>query len=159
MWLLIVGCTPALNWRDVSVGAGGLQALFPCKPDRLARETKPGVPMTLLVCKADDLTFAVSVADIGALTDPAPVLAAMRQALVANVGGQEVLAAPGSASAPSVFVVRGRGSDGAAVEVRAKLFSRNNHVFQASVLALGSVPEEAATTFFDGLHGPLERVD
>ena len=29
---LLSGCGPTLNWRDVTIGATPLRALFPCKP-------------------------------------------------------------------------------------------------------------------------------
>jgi hypothetical protein len=35
--LTLVACTPALNWRQVSVDASDVMVLLPCKPDQATR--------------------------------------------------------------------------------------------------------------------------
>ena len=69
---LLQACTPVLDWREVALEGGRLQALFPCKPSSqerpVPRESGPSASAWLQVCRAQGLTFAV-------LTLPVPVQA------------------------------------------------------------------------------------
>lgn len=164
----LAGCTPTLNWRDVSVEPTGLQALFPCKPERLSREGSPGgvpVRMGLLSCEAGGWTFAVGYADLAQGADSGRAVAAMRSALVVNAGGRQATAHAASAAgrvadpAAQRMSVRGRNADGRPVEVQAQFFSHGARVFQASVVGSTEMPRDAAQTFFEGLHWPEQRRD
>ena len=69
--LCLVACSPALNWRSVSLPALGLAASLPCKPEHLERQIElAGHPAQVRMsgCTADGVTFAVACA---ALDDPA----------------------------------------------------------------------------------------
>ena len=69
--LSLVACSPALNWRSVSLPALGLAASLPCKPEHLEREIElAGHPAQVRMsgCTADGATFALACA---ALDDPA----------------------------------------------------------------------------------------
>jgi len=37
MSMALIGCTPALNWRQVMVGSAGVTVMMPCKPDQATR--------------------------------------------------------------------------------------------------------------------------
>ena len=59
--LATLGCSPALNWREVPLG--GAKVMLPCKPDRAQRPVPLGVqPMTMEMvgCEADGALFAAS---------------------------------------------------------------------------------------------------
>lgn len=64
--LALAGCAPALNWRQVAVGAHGAQAFLPCKPEQATREVAvdppPAPPRVLhmLACEAGGARFAVA---------------------------------------------------------------------------------------------------
>ena len=63
---VLPGCSPALNWRDVRLDQTPLQALFPCKPERAAREVTLGdqvLTLNLLACDVGDVKFALAFAD------------------------------------------------------------------------------------------------
>ena len=87
--LLMAGCSPALDWREVRPADTGAQLLLPCKPASHARElTLAGqkVRMVLHACRAADTTWAVAWAE---LADPArtgPALAELKASAAANVG-------------------------------------------------------------------------
>lgn len=90
---LLPGCGPTFNWRDVTIGATPLLALFPCKPDD-AERTVPlaGVaqPMTMRSCSAGGTTFAVGHARLQDPALAAIVLAQWREATLAGLGPRPV---------------------------------------------------------------------
>lgn len=170
--LLAAGCSPALDWRDVSFGAGSqsaeVQALFPCKPLRAARRLPLGdseVNYALAACEAGGMNFSLGGADVG---DPARVgaaLDAMRERLVQRLGAPAQQAAafvPQGASAlpqSQRFAVEGRqagpGGQPQAVALRGAVFARGTRVYQAVVLAEGRpLNADAAEQFFSAIHCP-----
>ena len=160
---LTLSCSPTLDWRDVRA-AGGLSALFPCKPVALARDAVLDgrrVRMTLLSCQAGGASYALTHADVLAPDAVAPALAALRMALAANVGAaatQEEGApfrVPGTTPGPQALRLRvpGRLPDGSVVEAHAAFFAAGTHVYQSVVL--GAHPQaEAVETFFGALKLP-----
>ena len=91
---VLLGCAPALNWRDVRPAGSGLQLLFPCKPDEQQRRVGlagPPVRYTMNLCSATEQTWALAHADMGELSRVAPALAALQAGAAANLG---VAAAP-----------------------------------------------------------------
>lgn len=160
--LLLVACSPTLDWREVRPVGSELKALLPCKPERVIRTlTLAGaaVPFELLACQAGDVTWALGSADVG---DPARVgtaLAALRRARPLNLDGRETANAPalvrGSVPDPAAlrFTVVGRRPDGIAVTEDSMVFAHGTRVFHAA--ALGSSPAPGAVqSFFDGLELP-----
>jgi hypothetical protein len=160
--LAVAACSPALNWRETRVPDGDIVALFPCKPERMARElnlAETKVRMVLLSCGAAGATFALSHAD---MADPGKVHAALielRRSAAANVGGTpqrlSALQVPGMTPNPLAerVVIIGRGSDGEPLHEQVGFFSRGARVYQATVYA-PKLDGEAADTFFSGLKLP-----
>ncbi|MDE2048217.1 MAG: hypothetical protein KGJ44_07410 [Betaproteobacteria bacterium] len=169
-WL--AACSPALNWREVRLGAGAqgndVLALFPCRPERATRRLLlDGVPadFTLLVCSADGMHFSLGGADIG---DPQRVAASLTwlQAQMAGhlVAQPQQLAAftpRGACSADGAvrFALRGQRPDaapGAApLEQRAAVFARGSRVYQAVVMAeRGAFQAHAADQFLAAIECP-----
>jgi len=98
----LAACSPALNWREVHPPDSGVVALFPCKPQRLARNvTLAGamVRMAMSSCSAAGATYALSDADVG---DPAKVADALTQLRAAATGNIS-----GNTTAASAFMVAG----------------------------------------------------
>jgi hypothetical protein len=71
VWLSLaplMGCTPALNWRDTYLGdARDVQALMPCKPDAATRtvqlptaQTHVDATLRMQGCEASDLQFTLA---------------------------------------------------------------------------------------------------
>jgi hypothetical protein len=152
-------CAPALDWREARTQDGQLVALFPCKPERHERRVKLGdddLPMQLIVCRADGLTFALTSTK---LADPAKVttvLTALRVAAAANLGAQTpqvsdwrlagMTANPQSAR----LQLSGRGADGAVVQEEAVFFARGLDVYQVTLLG-PPWPAGVAESYFGGL--------
>jgi hypothetical protein len=159
MAALFGACSPSHEWRELRPPESGIVALFPCKPDRHARSvTLAGrtTRMEMLVCSAGDTTFALAFADIADPSAVAPVLAELRAAAIANLGGkavqEQMLQVPGMTPNPRAVRIRfdGRRPDGAAVQEQAAFFVRGLRVYQASVLAPVLAGADAET-FIGGL--------
>lgn len=97
--LLVQGCSPALNWRDVHPpNTEGLVLSFPCRPDVHQRTLElPGlrgdpVQMTVLACHANGSKWAIAYFDAATperwLSAPALWQAALEANVGALAGGQ-----------------------------------------------------------------------
>ncbi|HEV7915613.1 MAG TPA: hypothetical protein VGP22_17745, partial [Albitalea sp.] len=67
----MAACSPALDWRESRPADSDAVAMFPCKPERFARQLAlAGAPvqMHLVSCTAANVTYAVAYAR---LADPA----------------------------------------------------------------------------------------
>lgn len=157
--VLLSGCGPPLNWRDVAIGSTPLVTLFPCKPDEVER-TVPLAGgqqnMTMRSCHADGATFALGHAR---LTDPAQTERALlqwREATLAGLGPVPTAVAlqppPGSPSLPGMLALRASRdpSREPAQTLQGLWFARGPDVFAALVFAPGLKPE-ATEPFFAGL--------
>jgi hypothetical protein len=153
------GCSPALDWREFEPQDSGVVVTFPCRPDRHARRvTVAGAAarMDMLVCAAEEATYALSFIDVA---DPAGVTAALadlRAVAASNLGA--AAAGPGDAHVrgmtPNPMAARldffGRRPDGVAVRQQAVFFTKGLRVYQASVVGT-HLSDEAVDTFFAGL--------
>ncbi|MDB5889183.1 MAG: hypothetical protein JWP47_14 [Polaromonas sp.] len=172
---MATGCSPAFNWRDVRPEGARLLLLLPCKPDKAAKTVPLGgqpVELRMAGCDVGDLTFAVSVADVGDATRASPVLAQWQAATLANMKAPPVGAAPGvgqpappgmasqatplqlagAAPAPVPVLVKAAGTrpDGKPVQGQAAYFAQGTQVFQAVIYG-EKIPPELADTFFGSL--------
>lgn len=80
---MMLGCTPAFNWREVSFDGLPVSALLPCKPDRGTRSIPlAGVPrdMAMAGCQAGGATFTVAVVNAGDAATATQVTAALKNA-------------------------------------------------------------------------------
>lgn len=158
----LVGCAPALDWREVQVEGPGLATMFPCRPVAQRRQIDlagVGVTMTMQACEAADGTFAVSVADV---KDPAvvgPVLRALKDASLGKLGrAAEPLSIADwrlAGETPQPAAGRWQSSaerpDGAPLSLDTAVFARGTWVVQATVIGRRLDPK-VNTPFFEGLH-------
>jgi len=99
--VLLLGCSPAFNWREFTAKDASWQATFPAKPATVSREIDLDgmkTTMTMTAAEVDEILFAVGQAEA---SDPAAAnaaLAAMQTALVRNIGGTVTHSANASAS-------------------------------------------------------------
>lgn len=159
---LLTACTPALDWREVRPEVSGAVLLFPCKPSVEARPVMlagASVPMRLVVCRADGVTWAVSYADVTDPTRVAPAIEALQAAARNNLGGMVETQRPWQVKGmtPNPLAqrmrVRGKLPNGEAVVQETGFFSRGTWVFQAT--AMGErLDGEAVATFFDSIRWP-----
>jgi hypothetical protein len=158
----LLGCAPALDWRDTRPEGSALQLQFPCRPTTQRRDVPLAgvrVNLALHACAAGGQTWGLAVADV---IDPAlvrPALAELAAAARSNLGaspGQPLaLAVPGATpnDASTRLRLQGRLPDGGAAQMQLAVFARGTQVFQATVLG-DAVPDEAAEAFFGSLRLP-----
>ena len=159
LMILMVGCAPALDWREVRAPGTSVQVLTPCKPATQQRQLPlAGVPavVTLQACSAGGSTWAMVSADV---VDPARVGSALQELSAAsarNVGAKGAVAsafAPPGAT-PNAYSLRvrmtGQMPDGSAAQLESAVFSHGTWVFQATVLG-EKADAEAADAFFASL--------
>jgi len=97
--VLLVACSPALDWRDVAIPAASISATLPCKPEQAQRAVElagHSVELRMTGCEADGATFAVACA---ALAEPSLAGAALAHWRAAVWAGMQA-PAPGQPGAP-----------------------------------------------------------
>ncbi len=156
---LLMGCSPALDWREVRPEGTAVVAMLPCKPSASSRTVQlAGYPvrLSMLACKADGTTWALAAADVAEPGRVGAALEALRESTRANLQGQVIEAAAVAVrgATPHAAQVRvrvgGRKQDGSPASAQFIVFSHGTQVFQA--IAMGSRwPEPAAETFFESL--------
>jgi hypothetical protein len=155
----LAACVPALDWREVRPAGTALVVTLPCRPkvsERSLALAGQAVRLAMLACTADDMTWALSTADVGDPERVAPALRALRESLVGNLRAQIVDAAPARVrgatpnEAHARVRLRGHKPDGAATGGEFIVFSHGTQIFQATVLG-AKVPAGAAETFFESL--------
>ena len=157
--LILNGCSPTFNWRDVRPDKAPLVALFPCKPDQGTRVVSLGakdVTMTMLGCDAGGSTFTLAFIDTQDAASTGTVLDQWRSATLSKLRAQSTSKLPflikgASAVPPSVQVAaRGTRPDGAVVVVHAVWFASGAQLFQAAVYAEAANPA-VTESYFSGL--------
>lgn len=167
--LFMVACSPALNWRSVSLPELGIAVSLPCKPEHLERQIElAGHPAQVLMsgCSADGVTFALACTP---LVEPAQaglalshwraaVLAALQAARAPQPGApqdQPFVPAGALAIPQSVrTVAQGHLPGGGTVAMQAAWFARvHGPSVQAchAVVYSAELGPEVADTFFPGL--------
>lgn len=159
--LLLQACSPALNWRDVRLDPTPIVALFPCKPERAARDVSMGdqtLNLKLLACDAGDAKFALAYADTWDADKTGPLLASWRTVTLENMRATAAADVPVNIKGVAAMSVKGVLAngvrpDGSAVVLQAVWFASGTHIFQASVYS-GEARPQVAETYFSGLRLP-----
>lgn len=155
----LLGCAPALDWRDTRPEGSALQLQFPCRPTTQRRDLPLAgvrVNLALHACAAGSQTWGLAVADVAEPARVGPALAELAAAAASKLGaaaGQPLaLKVPGATPNAASLRLRlqGRLPDGKAVQMQLAVFARGTQVFQATVLG-DTVPDAAAETFFASL--------
>ncbi|WP_183043387.1 hypothetical protein [Alicycliphilus denitrificans] len=165
--LALLACSPALDWRSVPLPEAGITLSLPCKPERAARPVDLGageVELSMVGCRADGATFALSHMPLADPSQAGAALARWRTAVLARMqAGPQAQAQAGAAFVPRQaldlpqslrMVVRGRGADGAEVVAETVWFARLEGLQARLYHAVVYAPQPrtaAADTFFTGL--------
>ena len=166
--LFLSACSPAQNWREVSLEGTTLKAQLPCKPDRTTRSVPlGGVPVDLQVvgCESGDAMVAVMTAPLQVGADANALLAGWQQATLSHAGfklplatdQQQVWHRPGFLPLTAAVSVQAQGqrSDGQPLAMSAVWGAvaegERVRLVHAVVYDRRAAPE-LATTLFDGIH-------
>jgi hypothetical protein len=163
--LLLTACSPTLDWRESRPEGSGAILLFPCRPDRHERSVRvvdTTLRLQLHSCKAGGATFSLTVGDGAEPAQVTPVLAALRNQTLANLGAADVTERPlppiaGATPNPESALLRivGRRADGRRVVAHAAFFVKGLRLYQATVLADDDpAGSETLATFFASIRLP-----
>lgn len=149
-------CSPALNWRNVSLGE--LALTLPCKPDRAQRTVPLGaqnLDMEMVGCEADGALFAVSRVGLPPGGDSEQLRAQWQAASLLQMKAQgRPILAPLSTNAQALplrgLTASGQAADGRAVQARLAWADAGTDVYHFAVYAARITPE-MADPFFDGV--------
>jgi hypothetical protein len=157
---LAAGCTPTFNWRELPIGSTGLDATFPCKPDRVENkvELAPGRPLVLhaVGCEAGGATFVVLYGDVGDARVLDDTLAQWKKASLVKMKSADAKEQPWQPahalglSQSAIVRASGQSPGGKPVQSHAAYFARGSSVFQAAIYARDVQPE-MSEPFFAGL--------
>ena len=155
-------CTPTFDWREIEPEGSGIEATFPCRPDRHQRTVAlagEATPMAMAVCSVAETTFALAFVDVSEPARVGATIAELRAVAVANVGGEPPMVSlrqvrgmtPNPQSAH--LKLRGLRPDGTQVRAEAVFFAKGLRVYQATVIG-GVLDSEAVDTFLSSLKLP-----
>jgi hypothetical protein len=159
MALLLLACSPALNWREVRPDGAGLMALFPSRPDQGVQSVALGalvVKMSMMGCEAGGAMFTLAHVALDGSMDAEALRAQWQVGTLASMQGtagkEEPFFLKGASSSLSPGQIRATGqrADGSPVAMRAAWFAVGGVVYQAAVYADRDV-DEVAQTYFDGI--------
>ena len=154
-WLFLTACTPELDWREVRPPDGGFVVLLPQKPGQSERRlVTPAGPvlMRMVSVRIGDHTLGVGFADFPVPLE-APLLDALRDALLANINGQvtserEITAAGMRGREFNAKGTLGRGTEARAGLLQARLLVRGQRYFQLVSLGGPGSMQQADIEFF-----------
>jgi hypothetical protein len=156
-------CSPAMNWRElrVSPDEAGLMAAWPCRPEVQVRDltlVERQVRMSVQMCEAEGVMFAVLAVDMGDPSAVRPALAALADGFRHQLGSAaaaraEAFAPLGMSRQPEAgrWVLQGMAPDGRVRHAEMAVLTHGTWVFQATMLAPTALPPEAVQPFFEGL--------
>jgi hypothetical protein len=151
--LLLAGCQPQLDWRELHSEEGRFAAWLPA---RAFEESRPllsgrhqGVLMRQWSARARDTVFAVGYADFARL-EPNTVIE-IRDALLLNVGGkllrEREISLPGG-QGREIFAAGHAGA--AELSLRLRLIASDGRLYEIAALGTpGHVSESDLETFFE----------
>jgi hypothetical protein len=131
--ICLLACTSSLNWRTVQLGQ--LSTLLPCKPDNATRVVSLAglsVSMEMSGCEADGVLFAISRIQALDADQAGRLMAALRQASLAQVQTKAIHPVPNSGDAQTSFDVQvdGKRPDGSPLQARFKWLVAGTDVYQ-----------------------------
>jgi hypothetical protein len=143
---ILCACSPTFNWRDYRSPDAPYVALFPAKPSTFTRTVDlDGIKlsMTMTAADIDGTTFAIGSAELPDVAMAPTALAAMKTALVNNIGGKisgeqaagSASATAGATSHGTMLCVQARGlQHGRPVILNGKFISKDKRIYQVIVV-------------------------
>jgi uncharacterized Fe-S center protein len=144
--LALAACSPKYNWRDYSSPDAPFRAMFPDKPATHSREIDLDglkLKMTMTASKVDDTTFAIGSAEAPDAVRAEAAVAAMKTAMVRNIGATIEREAVGKASSASgatqarstaIDIVAKGKQNGQPMRLVGHFESRNQRIYQVIVI-------------------------
>ena len=140
--LLLLGCNPTYNWRDYSSPDAPYRIMFPAKPATHTRSVDLAgmqVEMTMTAAEVEGVMFAVGTGVAPDANRARAAVAAMKTALVRNIGARvqrESMAAAGLDSAVDIDAVGN--ANGQPMQLRGRFEAHGKRFFQVIVMGKAS---------------------
>jgi hypothetical protein len=152
---VLSACNPEYNWRDYSSQTAPYRVMFPGKPDSHTRSVDLDgliVDMTMTATEVDGVMYAVGSAEVPDPARAAAALAAMKTAMVRNIGATVTSESPAAASPggqTSKIDIEASGSrNGTPTRLIGHFESRGTGVYQVIVVGKpSSMPAEQIKQF------------
>jgi hypothetical protein len=160
--VLLLACSPTLNWREVRLAGGELKALLPCKPDQATRRQSIAgreLELRMLGCEAGGALYALSVVELGDAADALAVQVQWQANLLGTLQANTSASSPwglkgaGSSLEPVQLNAQGMRPDGRPLAARAVWFAQGTRLYHA-VLYANHISTEMSEPFFSGLELP-----
>jgi hypothetical protein len=156
--LVMLGCTPRYDWREVRGTDDSYSILLPAKPAALTRTINLDgvrVAMTMTAAEVDGVTFAVGSAQLPDAPAAQAALDKMKVALVKNINGgikHEKRPTPGERMPTIELEARGD-RNGRPLLLLARFVAKDRRAYQVVVAGPEkAVVREAAETFLTSLN-------
>lgn len=151
LFLGLAACTPHFDWREVHGSEAPYTVLMPVKPSSGTRLINLGgtqVTMTMTAADVDGALFAVGTATMPDQAAATNALAAMKTALVRNIGGTVTSEKATASSDLATLDIEATGSGTHPRMLFAHLVAKNTRVYQVVTIGTDkSLPREAVDTF------------
>ena len=154
-FLLLSGCSPTLDWREVRGDGAPYTALFPAKPAVHSRNIMldgSAVDMTMQGAEVEGVTYAIGTVSVADAVRANRAAAIMQEAMVRNIAGNVLLQKSVMVSGlpMAAIVAEGKNPRGEAVLLHARFAARGTYAYQAIVLGpVSQVTNDAADTFLE----------
>ena len=140
--LLLSGCNPTYNWRDYSSTDAPYRIMFPAKPATHTRAIDLNgmrVEMTMTAAEVEGVMFAVGTGTAPDAAQAQAALAAMKTALVRNIGARVERENTAAAGANAALDVDALGTaNGQPMKLRGHFEARGKRFYQVIVMGKAS---------------------
>jgi hypothetical protein len=146
--LLVAACSPTYNWRDYTSPDARYRVTFPAKPATYTRPVELGgmkVDMTMTAAEVEDTMFAVGSAEAPDPQQAQAALAAMKTALVRNIGGTVTKETATAAASSTALNIEATGThNGTPMRLIGHFEARDKRIYQVIVMgkAKSVAPEQ-----------------
>lgn len=155
LFVFLSACSPQYNWREVHGNSVPFTVLMPAKADAFTQTIDLNgtqVAMTMTAADVDGITFAVGTASFPDAAAAQNALIQMKTALINNIGGKPLAAAPPGKEFANVqsIPLAATGSDrGKPLKMIGRLYNSDKRAYQ--VLMVGDpkkMSDDIVETFF-----------
>lgn len=151
---LVAACSPQFNWRDYSSKDAPFRVMFPDKPATYTRSIDLDgmtVSMTMTAAQVDGVTFAVGSAEAPDAAKAQAALAAMKTALVRNIGAtvsSEKTRAANGTRGDGIDIEANGSQNGTPMHLVGHFEARNKRFYQVIVMGrTKALPPEQVEMF------------
>lgn len=134
----LCACSPQYDWRDYRSTDAPYAVLFPGKPASQTRSIQLdtlSVNMTMTAAEVDGVIFAVGSAQLPDAAQGPAAIAAMKTALVANIGATVTSSKSSADAQQATLDVEAKGSqNGEAMRLIGHFIARDKRIYQVIVM-------------------------